>query len=107
MSRTCAAIPNGPGSRLLRPRPRRSTAISAAESPSALPIASHERLLEVMPWIASATGASGRRLPSLKVASVPPSTGTSTRAARSVTDERFIGRGLGELLGFDVLGGRR
>src|ERR1700722_6016063 len=77
MSRTCVAIPNGPGSWLLAPRPRRSTAASETASSTACAIASHERLVDVIPWIASTTGASALWLPSLVVASEPPATGTS------------------------------
>ena len=88
MSRTCAAIPNGPGSSLLPPRPRRSTAASDATSPSAPAVASHERLVDVMPWIASTTGASARSLPSREVASAPPVTGMSARSRKLVMHER-------------------
>ena len=57
MSRTWASIPNGGGRSLLRPRPRRSTATRAARSPSARAVASQVRLVEVMPWMATTSGA--------------------------------------------------
>src|SRR5580700_1455938 len=80
MSRAYAAIPYGAGSRLDLARPRRSGASSDARPSSARATASHERLLAVIPWIASTGSPPSGASPSRNVASAPPATGTSVLA---------------------------
>ena len=87
MSSACAAIPYGPDSPLLRPRPRRSGASSETSPSSARATATHVWLLEVMPWIAS-TGSRCSLVPPIRnVASDPPGTRTSVLA---VDDKRTL-----------------